>query len=239
MFTLAVDTTGEWGGAALYRGERCLESVAVEGTANYSIILFQAVHALLTRQNLELPLVDLFAVSNGPGSFTGIRVGLAAAQAWAMATGRPARGVNVLDTLLEMAQPATPWAVSLLDARRGEFYARVYHRPQSAAASNIPAAAFSPIGEGAALQPAQVAPFLAARVPEGDALTLLSRGHEPTANCLAPLLPASINWVTVEGPLFPAIARLARRAQASGRPPSPEELNACYIRRSDAELNWK
>lgn len=238
MFTLAIDTTGEWGGAALYRGERCLESIAAKGMANYSIILFEAVHALLTRQNLELPLVDLFAVANGPGSFTGIRVGLAAAQAWAMATGRPVRGVNMLDALVEMVQPSTPWAVSLLDARRGEFYARLYHRAQSATGPDA-GAGFRHSGEGTALHPTQVAPFLAANVTDGEAVTLITRQHEAVASRLVPMLPSTNSWIVVEGPLFNAIVRLAQRAQASTLGPDPEELNACYIRRPDAELDWK
>ncbi len=104
MLVLAFDTTSERGGAAIYRDSEPLAAVLNEEKPNYSVTLFQMVERLLERTRLSLQDMELFAVANGPGSFTGIRVGLAAAQAWSKATGRPARGVSVLEALVTEAR---------------------------------------------------------------------------------------------------------------------------------------
>jgi hypothetical protein len=101
MLILAVDTTSEVGGVAIFEGKECLASVANDGAANiYSITLFQMVDRLVAEARAKahaqlkaLSDIELYAATNGPGSFTGIRVGLAAAQGWAKAFGRPVLGI--------------------------------------------------------------------------------------------------------------------------------------------------
>ena len=89
MLILAFDTTSEEGGVGIFRDTECLALVPNDGQANqYSITLFEMVEKALGRQP-ETPEIDLYAVANGPGSFTGIRVGLAAALAWGKAFDRP------------------------------------------------------------------------------------------------------------------------------------------------------
>ncbi|HEV2176640.1 MAG TPA: tRNA (adenosine(37)-N6)-threonylcarbamoyltransferase complex dimerization subunit type 1 TsaB [Terriglobia bacterium] len=232
MLILAFDTTSDRGGAALYRGHECLASAA--GDRNYSVTLFTAVDGLLERAGLRLRDVDLLAVANGPGSFTGIRVGLAAAQGWAKALDRPARGISVLAALAEEAQPRASVAVSILDARRGEFYVGAFRREESSA-SFAPAAA-----GGLLMKPAALGEYveeLARPGGPGGSVTCLGRSEEPVEPARA-ALPASCEWQTVSGTLVHAIARLALKAQASAKPFEAAELDAYYIRRSDAEMHW-
>ena len=97
MLILAIDTTSEVGGAAIFRDHVCLARIANDGPANrYSVSLFsmvdQAIEEAKARHGVPvrgLADMGLIAVANGPGSFTGIRVGLAAAQGWAKAFGLP------------------------------------------------------------------------------------------------------------------------------------------------------
>ena len=128
MLVLAFDTTSEHGGAAIYRDLERLTCARNQGSANYSVTLFQMVEGLLVQLNLGLRDVELFAVATGPGSFTGIRVGIAAAQGWAQAFGRPVRGVSVLEAMVEEARPEAVWAAPVLDARRGEFFVGLFRR---------------------------------------------------------------------------------------------------------------
>src|SRR5215831_13263731 len=131
MLMLAFNTTDEHGGAAIYRDTKCLAVAANTSSASYSITLFQMVDALLHQTQLSLRDIELFAVAHGPGSFTGIRVGVAAAQAWGTAFSRPVRGVSVLEAMVEEAQPETRLAVAILDARRREFFVSLFERADS------------------------------------------------------------------------------------------------------------
>src|SRR5574340_1268265 len=119
MLILALDTTSEHGGVGVFRDFDCLASIANRQGTNYSVTVFEMAEAALRAAGRSLRDIDLFAVATGPGSFTGIRVGVAAAQGWATAFGRPVLGVSVLEALTEAAQPKTQWAAPLLDARRG------------------------------------------------------------------------------------------------------------------------
>jgi tRNA threonylcarbamoyladenosine biosynthesis protein TsaB len=239
MVILAVDTTSEHGGAALFRDQECL---AAEGSevAAYSITLFQLVdrlieearakHAVLTR---GLADIELYAVANGPGSFTGIRVGLAAAQAWAKAFGRPAFAVSILEAMVDEARPETDLAVPILDARRGEFYAGVFCR------SAIEGDGFVPEGDGEVLKPAALAQFFDARLRLGTSITCLVREHDELATRVRESLPAAVHWQCISGTLLAAIARRALAAFRQGKTSPPADLDAYYIRRTDAELHLK
>jgi len=78
MLILSFDTTNEHGGVGIYRDTECLAEMANPGGTNYSVSLFDMVDRMLAEARLQLGDIDLLAVANGPGSFTGIRVGLAA-----------------------------------------------------------------------------------------------------------------------------------------------------------------
>jgi len=136
MLILAFDTTTEYGGAGIFRDSECLAAAAAaervtstanpEHTLDYSVILFQMVEALLVKAGRTLRDVDLFAVANGPGSFTGIRVGVAAAQAWGQAFEHPVLGVSVLEAMAEESGAETSWGLPVIDARRGEFFVAAF-----------------------------------------------------------------------------------------------------------------
>jgi tRNA threonylcarbamoyl adenosine modification protein YeaZ len=266
MLILAVDTTSQHGGVSLHRDFECLASAESHGEANYSVTLFNMVDGLLSRTKLALRDIDLFAVATGPGSFTGIRVGLAATQGWAQATGRPARGVSVLEAMVEQARPTADWAVPILDARRGEFFLSVLRRRVADDASipdaggavgdhvrawgriEIPDAQHADGSRGVVPQPGfilnreSVRPFLerlAKNEGAGEAVCCVTRDRDNTAHALRATLPSTFGWQIVEGPLTGAMARLALIAHREGRAPSPSELDALYLRRSDAEMHWK
>ena len=258
MLVLALDTTSEKGGVAIYRDSECLAAVENQGPANvYSISLFQMAARALEQAQIGprqadavngaplggLGQMDLFAVANGPGSFTGIRVGTAAVQAWARAFGRPVRGVSVLEAMVEEACPDTAWAVPLLDARRGEFFLGCFTRAVEQGPNEkeevCERAGFQSQDEGWVLRPGDLSNFLRERLPEVAGVTCLVRESDSAALALREILPSSFRWQIVSGTLLRAIARLGLKAHQKGITQEPEDLNACYIRRPDAELNWR
>ena len=235
MLILAFDTTSEQGGAAIYRDQDCVAAEASQGPANfYSVTLFQTVGRLLRESKLALGDIDLFAVANGPGSFTGIRVGVAAAQGWAYALKRPVRGISVFEAMVEQARPEVDWAIPVLDARRREFFLGLFRRAGQAGENR-----FDPEGDGVVLKPEAVRRFLEeveSGERAGSKFCCIAREHDLVAQGLRERLPTSFAWQAVSGPLMGAMARLALRASREGMLQSPDELDACYIRRSDAEL---
>ncbi len=238
MLILALDTTGEIGGAAVYRDHQRLALVPNEGRANqYSITLFQLAERALTEAGIRLSEIELFAVANGPGSFTGIRVGVAATQAWAKASNRSVRGVSVLEAMVEEARPTTDWAASILDARRGEFYLGLFRQATEAGSKNHRHLALP--DQGWVLNRPALAAFLRERLAADASVTCLAREHDREVASIQEALPESFRWQVVAGPLLGAIARCAWQAAKEGRLQSPEELDAHYIRRPDAELNWR
>jgi len=241
MLILGFDTTSPEGGVALSRDGESLGDVHADGKANYSVALFEMTDRLLESARRRVEDVDLFAAASGPGSFTGIRVGLAAAQGWAKAFGRPVRGVSVLEAMVEAARSQAGVALPLLDARRGEFYGGLFRRGSTQEEKGTRFLdEFALDGDGFAANAARIASLVTELIEAGNsAVDIIARERDQAALELAPKLPACVKRTIVPGFLAGAIANVAFRAAREGQLQKPEELDALYIRRSDAEMNWR
>src|SRR5579859_6207901 len=209
MMVLAIDTTSEHGGLAIYRDLDCVTNIRNTGSTGFSVTLFQMLEcalgdagAKLARPALSLRDIDLFAVANGPGSFTGIRTGVAATQGWATALGRPTKGVSIFAAMADEGQPETEWAAAIMDARRGEFYLGLFRRDPDGGA-------FEPEGEGIVLSLDALRGFFEERFSKGVAITCLVREHDLSAQAIRTNLPESLLWKTISGYVVGGIARLA------------------------------
>jgi tRNA threonylcarbamoyladenosine biosynthesis protein TsaB len=164
---------------------------------------------LLERHRIALTEIDLFAVATGPGSFTGLRIGIATMQGLALAQGRPLVGVSSFDALASFVDG--PHVSVWIDAWRGEVYAVEY---ENALQLYEPRVA-SP-DEVLAVTRYRRGPFI------GDAALKyrdrLAHVVEPT-----PLVAG-------------AIATLAHARGAAGDRPQPHAIRPLYVRRPDAEL---
>lgn len=156
---------------------------------------------------LAFAALDRIGVTVGPGSFTGLRVGLAFAQGLGAALDRPVVGISTLDALAASTKPAAGLA-ALIDARRGQVYARFWHDHEAA-------------GPAAALSLEAAAERVAAL---GDDAVLAGSG----AALFPALLPAS-RRLNLEGPDPAALARLTAAADPAAAPPRP-----LYLRAPDA-----
>ncbi len=245
MLILAFDTTSEAGGVGIFRDHECLARVANDGPANrYSVNLFhmvdQAIEEARVRHGVPvrgLADMGLLAVATGPGSFTGIRVGLAAAQGWAKAFGLPVCGISVLEALVDAAQIPTDWAAPFLDAGRGEFFVGLFHRQPEGNAGCQPC--YLTADEGRLVKLEELDPFLTSRLPKGAEATGVVRGNDRAALALREALSSSFQWQAVTGTLVESVARLGLRDYRAGKQQAAGDLDAHYIRRPDAELYWK
>lgn len=213
---LSIDTTSEFGSIALTERDRIVEEAPLQSTEGYGHVVFQHIQQLLARHSLKIQQMDCFAAASGPGSFTGVRVGLAAAKGLAEATGRKVVPVSNLRALAYYGSAALR-AVAL-DARRGEIYGAVYNERL-----------------GIEL------PETVLKFPDW-LRTLPATGYEFISQDFSPFqnqVSAEIPVVTAPKSLAGAIGRIAWTEFDASRALDPSEVDANYVRRSDAELFWK
>jgi tRNA threonylcarbamoyladenosine biosynthesis protein TsaB len=122
---LSIDTTSESGSIALTEANVVIEELALHAPEGFGHVLFGHIQHLLDRHGTTVHQMECFAAASGPGSFTGVRVGLAAVKGLAEATGKRVVAVSNLRALAFFG--AAPLRATVIDARRGEVYAAVYN----------------------------------------------------------------------------------------------------------------
>lgn len=228
MRVLAVETSTLTGAVALISGDTVVAECRLNIAVTHSERLLPAVDHVLAVAGLGLADVDALAVAVGPGSFTGLRIGVSTMKSLAFATGKPLAAIPTLDalawTLPFAAHPVCP----ILDARKSEVYAGLYRTGGGR---------LERLWEYEALAPARLAERLARDAPGpvifvGDGVAshaAVLRGHLGGDARLAPpalRLPSAV-----------AVADLARAALDRGEAVDPAALVPIYVRRSEAELS--
>ena len=126
MKILAVESTSMVAGAALIDENQLIGEIRIHHRKNHSEQLLPLVDQLLSLCECPLAEVDVLAVSLGPGSFTGIRIGVATVKGLAQALNKPVIGVNTLEALAWQAAPFTGVIMPLMDAQRNLVYTAAY-----------------------------------------------------------------------------------------------------------------
>jgi tRNA threonylcarbamoyladenosine biosynthesis protein TsaB len=145
MLILAVDTTTHHGSVALLENSRLLAEVDSVSSLTHSERLLPAIDLILHQQDLTIRDVKAFAVAAGPGSFTGIRIGLSTIKSLAFASGNPVAPVSTLKALaLKLKLPHNRLLCPLMDARKGEVYAALFEMKREQLAEVIPQGVYSP-----------------------------------------------------------------------------------------------
>jgi tRNA threonylcarbamoyladenosine biosynthesis protein TsaB len=232
MLILAVDTTSPSGSLAVFRGTEMLGVVSTKGEENYSSRLFRQLGFILHELRLQLSQFDLYAAADGPGSFTGLRVGLTAVKGLAEVYGKPIAPISALEAVATQARAETIWIAPVLDARRGEVFCALYERVpkglrryRDERVESLPeffawlAMEFRQNLKGS---PVFVSPSPALIYKELGESTFVNVQVESATTVLAPL-----------------VGRLALERARRGQVVDALHLDANYVRRSDAELKWK
>lgn len=138
---LAVETSSRTGSVALARGDNLLDQCTFSAPLRHSAEIFPAISRLLDRFTLSRTQIDQIHLSIGPGSFTGLRIAVTIAKTMALANAVSVVAVNSLDTIAAnlAGEPLTDGEpperiATILDAKRGQFYAAVYERQTTDAA---------------------------------------------------------------------------------------------------------
>ena len=145
MIVLAVDTTTPSGSVALLEDGVLVGEVNVESSGTHSARLLRSIDFLLGAHGRDVKDVDAFAVAAGPGSFTGIRIGVGAVQSLAFASGKPVAPVSTLLALAsKLAADGARLVCPLLDAKKDELYAALFESGPSGLVEMIPQGAYAP-----------------------------------------------------------------------------------------------
>ena len=222
MTALGIDTSTPAGSVAIQREERLLGEINLATGGHHQERLLRSIDCLLDLVGLDISRVDLLAVALGPGTFTGLRVGIATVKGLAVARGIPAFGFS---TLLALAHryiargfPVAP----LIDAGRGQVYAALYAGSEGGLREVLPERGGAPEAFLASLPPEPIL-FCGDGVGVYRDLILRSRpGNDPL----------------VGGPCFlgATLGRLGASKLKEGCPWSIGSLKPNYIRPPDAEL---
>jgi|SRR6185295_5223411 len=128
MRILAVDTSSERGSVCITDNDVVLGEIRLASSLQQAEQLFRSVAFLIDSVPLTLAGIDLFVAARGPGSFTGLRVGLAAMEGFAAAHGKRGVGISTLEALAWKVNIENDLIAAVIDARRGEVYGGLYRR---------------------------------------------------------------------------------------------------------------
>src|SRR5687767_516935 len=140
---LSVETATLSGSVAISRGEEILGVISGDPQISHSNTLLDDVDKLLSQTQIALPEIDLFAVATGPGSFTGLRIGLATIKALAATLDRPAAGIPTLEAVA-LSGGVSDATVTLLPAGRGEVFTQLFSVSRSHTVEALDEAAHIP-----------------------------------------------------------------------------------------------
>jgi tRNA threonylcarbamoyladenosine biosynthesis protein TsaB len=230
MRILALDTTTRAGSVALVEDDRVIDERPGDGALTHALRMPAEVLAIAEANGWPIRDIDLFAVASGPGSFTGLRIGIATIQGLALVHGRRVVAVPILDALAHAAAEGAPAGTVIgawMDAHRGDVFASIYRTEPSRDAGLPrliaiegptvgPPAATLERWRGLAALPATVAGDGAAMYPSEIAAVV------PDARIVSPACVAGV------------IGRLAfaRASEAS----DPASVRPLYVRRPAVEL---
>ena len=221
MVVLAIETSSTLGSVALWCDGRARAERVLSQRLNHGALLFVELRRIQDEAGLSPGDVDLIALSQGPGSFTGLRIGLATARTAAYVLEKPLFAVPSLDVLAENAPPETPAVATVLDAKRGEVYACCYARHDGRLARQMPYAVIRP-DELELPEPCLVL---------GDAI---ARYRDALARPAATFGPEEA-W----RPQARVLARLAAERYAAGERQDIHAIEPLYLRRPEAEEVWE
>ncbi len=224
MICLCIETaTARVGIALTSDGKLLAESLLDAPGGRQNALLMPELQHLLDQNNLTINQIDLFACAIGPGSFTGVRTGIAAIQGLALAAGKPCAGVSTL-AMLAMNLPHAAYPVCpMLDARKNEVYTGLYQTTDQA----------SQLKHDCVTAPADFLQLLSGpTIFVGDGALRYQELIQQTLGDNALFAPLTHHNLRPSSGCL-----LAETAFLNGKSVPPEQLLPTYLRLSEAELS--
>lgn len=237
---LSLETATIGGSICVARGADALATREGDSKVSHSNSLLSDINECLKHAGLRLSDVDLFACASGPGSFTGLRIGIATLKALAATLGRPCAGVPTLNAIAQSAGESNA-SIALLPAGRGEVFAQMFSVSADELVELDSAAHLSPqklieryqgfpnivwTGPGALVHRALLQDYA-----EQHGVSFVERTEQTGID--------STGWQIAqpESSLAQNVSVLALRMFLAGQLQTAESLRAKYVRPSDAEIN--
>ena len=227
MRLLAVETSTLTGAVALLDGGAVVAESRVSVAITHGERLVSAIDGVLRAARRELADVDVFAVAIGPGSFTGLRIGLSTIKGLAFATGKPAVGVPTLDALASRLPYCAYPICAILDARKNEVYTGLYRTLSGRLEILEAPRAMPPAALAEELRDGPGGPV----VLVGDAVGRFGPIFSEILGGRACLAPPDL-WL----PSAVTVGEMASEALGRGETGDPGNLVPLYVRPSEAEL---
>ena len=232
MLVLGIDTCDSRGSVALRRAASLVGLQRHETAEDFSSWLIPAAEQSLRNAGLVLRNVDLFAVTTGPGSFTGLRVGLTAVKAWAELLGKRIVGVSRLEVMARMAGEKRGYVAASFDAQRGQAFCGLYRLGEEQGSELVE--------QEMVIAPGEFVNWVGERAG-GETVRWIALDPQ--------LLSSTLSWRSRAGKredillcpdgLVAGVAELGEERAQRGLSTDALRLDANYVRRSDAEIFWK
>jgi tRNA threonylcarbamoyladenosine biosynthesis protein TsaB len=231
MLILALDTGDARGSVAILRDATVVRTEEHTSAEDYSSWLLPAITRVLDGSQVAMWDIDLYAVTAGPGSFTGVRVGLTTVKAWSEVYGRPIAAVSRLQAVATEDTGSSPYVAAFIDARRDQIFAALYRRQ---------AVVLQRVDEEMVIAPDKFLEWCATRVGP-DRIDWVSTDPQ----CLTQTQQWSSRLALHEAVqlapalLAPRVGQIGYCLARQNQLIDALALDANYVRRSDAELFWK
>ena len=222
---LCLDTSGSAGSIVLSEDARILGEVNLDSACTHTARLLSGIQYLLEHSEVTLKDIQALGVVCGPGSFTGVRIGLTTVKGLAETLSRPIVGVTTFEAWVERFPDWQGTLIPMIDARRGEVYASVFERKESHLIQRDPGFVGSPQKLLATL--------------DGEAVLFLGGGAQKYRELIRS--HGGPQWRIAKTDLFLGRSLVTLVSSRADREDwtSASDLRAFYLRRPDAELKWK
>jgi tRNA threonylcarbamoyladenosine biosynthesis protein TsaB len=230
MILLALDTCDARGSVAVLRRDQPLHVAVHDTSEDYSVWLLAAIERALKAADTTFSAVDAYVAAAGPGSFTGVRVGLTTVKAWAEVSGKPIVSVSRLEALATASSGSEAYVAAFANAQRRQVFAALYRRTLGG---------LERVGDEAVIAPENLLAW-AVETVGGERIEWISTDPQMLLETEAWRARQTLGEsVRATSPvLAPAIGRLGYRLALQNRFTDPLALDANYVRRSDAEVLW-
>jgi tRNA threonylcarbamoyladenosine biosynthesis protein TsaB len=231
VILLALDTCDARGSVAVLQSAQVLEVLTHESAEEYSSWLPRAVEQVLKAAKQSMQTVEAYAVASGPGSFTGLRVGLTTVKAWSEVFGRPIAAVSRLEVLASQAEERAQFVAAFVDAHREQVFGALYRRIGGR---------LERVEDEMVVTPGKFVDWVGERSgaervawvsPDAERITIqeIWRAREKAGEKVE----------KVSAVFAPMIGKIGYQKLLEKRTADALTLDANYVRRSDAEVLWK
>lgn len=228
MKILAIDTTSALGSIALLEDSEVLAEKSWQHEASHTSALPVELQKLFQENKISLEEIDLFAVAQGPGSFTGIRIGLAFVKGLCLQSKKAAMGISTLEAMAIQAPEG--WICPMIDARRDQIFAALYHKKGEVLETLIEEQAEFPEKFFQKIKSLSQIDF--------QKVIFFGSGAKKYSELLRKAEGAGVLIIAQDFPLASSIAKLAfHKTQQGSALSSSMDLAPSYLRGSAAEFN--